>query len=100
MSNWPFDFEQPAGLALLDKDAEFPVGVSGMAIHSIDGDTKAIWDKNNPDEVAAARATFDALKKKKYLAYSVDKDGNKGKLITEFDPNAERVIMSPPMAGG
>lgn len=64
------------------------------------GDTKTIWDKSNPDEVAVARETFDKLKKKMYIAYSVGKDGEKGKVINEFDPDAEKLIMSPPLVGG
>jgi hypothetical protein len=71
-----------------------------LCVMNTTGDTKTIWDKNNPDEVAAARATFDALKKKKYLAFSVASGGKKGELMTTFDPNAEQIIMSPPVAGG
>lgn len=64
------------------------------------GDTKTIWDKSNPDEVEVARATFQKLKKKGYVAYSVKKDGEKGAVVSEFDPDAEKLIMSPPLAGG
>ena len=64
------------------------------------GDTKTIWDVDNPDEVAAAKAQFDALKKKGYLAYSVKENGKKGELVTSFDAQAGKIIMSPPMAGG
>lgn len=65
------------------------------------GDTKIIWDRSSPDEVAAARATFNSLKAKGYLAYDVKgKDGTKGLVVSEFDPNAERLIMAPRMVGG
>jgi hypothetical protein len=64
------------------------------------GDVKKMWDKNNQDEVDDAERSFDDLSDKGYLAYTVDKDGNKGKLIREFNPDAEKIIMSPPMAGG
>ena len=64
------------------------------------GDTKAIWDPNNADEVAAARATFDRLKKKGYIAYAVRPGGEKGEVVQEFDPKAEKIILAPPMAGG
>jgi len=65
------------------------------------GDLKVIWDKNNPDEVAAARAQFIELTtKKRFLAYKVlDKAGEKGEVIKEFDPNAERIILAPQMVG-
>lgn len=64
------------------------------------GDTKTIWDPAKPDEVEAARAQFDALKKKGYIAYAVDEKGEKGRVISKFDPEAGKVIMSPAMAGG
>lgn len=64
------------------------------------GDTKVIWDHKNADEVEAARATFNSLKKKNYIAYTVKKDGDKGEIIREFDPTAEKIIMSPQMVGG
>ncbi len=64
------------------------------------GDTKTIWNPDVPDEVAAARATFDSLRAKRYLAYTVKGDGEKGVAINEFDPSAGKIIMSPPMAGG
>lgn len=71
-----------------------------MRIIDITGDTKIIWDSTKQAEVDNARQTFDNLRKKKYNAYSVKKDGEKGSVITEFDPEAEKIIMAPPMAGG
>ena len=64
------------------------------------GDTKIIWDSAQEAEVDAARATFDDLKKKGYLAYSVNKKGDKGEVMKKFDPDAERIIMAPPLVGG
>lgn len=64
------------------------------------GDTRIIWDPQKADEVSAARKLFDELKGKRYLAYKVKKDGSKGEVIREFDPEAERIILAPPMTGG
>lgn len=64
------------------------------------GDTKTIWDSENEAEVDAARATFDALRKKGYLVYTVKKDGEKGTQMNKFDPEAGKMIAVPPMAGG
>ncbi len=64
------------------------------------GDTKLIWNPNNTDEVEAAKATFDRLRSKGYLAYQVGPDGSKADVITEFDPNAEKIILAPPVRGG
>jgi hypothetical protein len=71
-----------------------------MCVIDRTGDTKIIWDAKNEDEVEAARATFKKLKAKGYLAYSVSKDGSKGEVLREFDPNAEKIILSPAMQGG
>lgn len=64
------------------------------------GDVRSMWDRNNPDEVAAARKTFDELRGKGYLAFRVDAVGDKGVQITTFEPDAGKVIMSPPLRGG
>lgn len=64
------------------------------------GDTKIIWDPDNPAEVEAAKATFDSLKKKGYLGYKVDRKGEKGEVLKSFDPEAEKLIMAPQMVGG
>ena len=84
------------------ESTEWPVedGKIAMAVMGSSGDTKKIWDKNNPDEVADAHASFDRLKDKGYLAFSVNKAGDKGDQIHTFDPDAERLIMSPAMRGG
>jgi len=64
------------------------------------GDTKRIWDPTKPVEVEDARASFDRLKKEGYVAFRVDERGEAGEIMREFDPQAGRVIMRPPMAGG
>lgn len=74
--------------------------MSELRVMDRTGDTKTIWDKDNATEVEVARETFAKLKKKGYLAYRVKKDGEKGEVIKEFDPDAEKIILAPPMAGG
>ncbi len=75
--------------------------MSVMSVLDHTGDTKHIWDKNRPDEVSAIRAIFDKLtKEKKYLAYSVTDSGDKGAVVREFDPSAERLILAPQLVGG
>lgn len=71
-------------------------------LHILDrtGDTKVLWSVDNPDEVDAAKKTFDSLKKKGYLAYSVKDDGTKGEVIRNFDKTAGRIIMAPQLVGG
>ncbi len=64
------------------------------------GDTRLMWDKKAKPEVKAAKEMFDAMKEKGYLAYTVNKDGSPGEVINEFDPKAEKIIMSPQLVGG
>ena len=72
-----------------------------MAVMDRTGDTKIMWDPDNPDEVSAARKTFDELVgKKKMLAFSVKKSGKQGEQVREFDPKAERLIITPALVGG
>lgn len=71
-----------------------------MAILDDTGDTKIIWDNKNDEEVENARDQFKRLRKKGFLAYRVKKNGEKAEMITEFDEDAEKIILSPPLAGG
>jgi hypothetical protein len=64
------------------------------------GDTKHIWDRNNPGEVATMRELYDSQVAKGMQAYSVDRKGNKQERIREFDPNAEKIIFAPALRGG
>ena len=74
--------------------------VGEMNVIDSTGDTKIIWDSTKPDEVEVARDTFKKLKGKGYLAYRVKAKGDKGEIVSEFDPDAERLILAPAVAGG
>jgi len=71
-----------------------------MSVMDGTGDTKIIWDSGNTEEIENAHKTFKRMKKKGFIAYSVEGDGGKGKVLTEFDQDAERIILAPPLAGG
>lgn len=65
-----------------------------------EGDLRFQWDPEDEQQVELAREQFNAAKKKKMVAYRVKKDGTRGELIREFDPQAESIIMAPPLVGG
>lgn len=66
-----------------------------------DGDQRIMWDRNNEDEVADARRSFRDLTRKGYSAFVAEgKKGDQGKRLTEFDPDAERIILVKPNQGG
>ena len=46
------------------------------------------------------KEVFDGLKEKGYLAYEVDDDGDKGKLLRKFKARVGKMIMVPPVVGG
>lgn len=71
-----------------------------MAVIDMTGDTKSVWNPDNEDEVKAARTTFNSLRAKKYLAYTVTNKGKQGEIIREFDPALGSIIMIPPVVGG
>lgn len=64
------------------------------------GDVKVIWNPDVPAEVESARAQFNTLRGKGYLAYSVGARGRRGEQIREFNPDAESIILAPPLVGG
>ena len=71
-----------------------------MNILDTTGDTKVIWDPENDDEVEAARDQFDTLIEKGFSAFQVKKNGEKGREIKRFNPEAGKIIMVPVVVGG
>lgn len=71
-----------------------------IAVMGKEGDIKTIFNPQNTDEVENARATFDGMRAKGYLAFKVTADGSQGEQITTFDATAGKFILVPPMAGG
>lgn len=76
---------------------------------ALGGNGKAVtnWDPSNMVEVKNAQEVFDSLTKDGYMAYAVTverdtKTGQvvEGEVIKEFDKTAEKIILSPKVAGG
>ena len=74
--------------------------LSELSVLDSSGDSRMQWDPNNPMQVAAARARFDELKAKRYVAYKLDASGSQGEKIDEFDPTAQRLLLHGQMVGG
>jgi hypothetical protein len=64
------------------------------------GDSKIEWDQESDGEVELARRTFENATKKGFRAFRLTKLGNKGAAIQEFDASAEKILLTPPIAGG
>jgi hypothetical protein len=83
----------PDGIVLCPCEQQ-DCGHSVASIPDETGDTRHMWDKNNPDEVVAARTLFEEMTAKGYRAYKAEgKRGDRGDLMRKFDPAAERVIF-------
>ena len=63
------------------------------------GDTVRTWDKENGREAKEAKAAFLEHLKEGGTAYSVRKDGSRKQAITEFDVDAEEIILVPKTVG-
>lgn len=64
------------------------------------GDTKLAWDSAKPAEVETARSVFDKLGALGYLAFGIKGQDKQDQRIYKFDPDAERLLLIPPIAGG
>jgi len=71
-----------------------------MKILSQSGDDRIVWDSEDGREAKEAKKKFVELLEKGYKAYSVDLNGQKNRRITEFDVEAEEILMVPPTAKG
>lgn len=72
-----------------------------MNILSTKGDSKQIWDPSKAAEVDVAEGVFNKLvNKKNYKAYHVGARGKKSNVMKKFDPDAEKMILVPPIIGG
>ena len=76
------------------------MGAREMDVMDPTGHTKTTWDSDNAKEVEGARSLFDALTSKGFKAFRVKKDGGEGEPMKKFDPDAERMILVPPVEGG
>lgn len=79
---------------------EAPVRVGLLQVLDHTGDSRQTWNPESQIEVDAAKKTFEKLKKRGYLAYTVEEDGSRGEVIRDFDPTAGKIIMAPQLVGG
>lgn len=71
-----------------------------MKILNEKGDERITWSMNNGRQAKKAKEKFNKLISDGYKAFSVDSRGNKKTKITEFDVDAEEIIMVSPTAKG
>lgn len=71
-----------------------------MNVLDNNGHTSIKWDTDNTDEVATAKAAFQALREKGYRAFLVGRFGRQGERLDDFDPDAGEIMMVPQLRGG
>lgn len=74
--------------------------VGEISVLTKEGDTKHFWDPQNKDEVKAAAAIFKSYKDQGFIAAKMNRKGEKGEVIKEFDPSASSILFIPQMTGG
>jgi hypothetical protein len=84
------------------EEIEVPEGHGLISTLDKSGDVRHMWDRNNADEVEAARNLFNDLTGDGgHIAYkAVGKKGRQGEVIRTFDPGAERIILVKQLVGG
>jgi hypothetical protein len=83
------------------RTSELVTGV--MSVMDPTGHTKVSWNCNDATEVRAARDTFNQMIAQGYSAFRVSGFGGgsqRGERMSEFDPDAEAVILVPHLQGG
>lgn len=80
--------------------AEQTEGKNVLKILCETGDERITWDKENGRQAKEAKHKFEDYLAKGWKAYSVDSKGNKNRKITEFDVDAQEILMIPPTAKG
>lgn len=63
------------------------------------GHKAVTWDDVDSEGARLAKETMDQMRAKGYAAYALDSKGD-GKVIRDFDAEAERIVMAPPLVGG
>jgi len=71
-----------------------------LRISDINGDVRVTWNADSDDEIATARRTFDEKRKEGFLATKTTRRGIEGDRIYAFDPQAEVILLIPPLEGG
>ena len=83
-----------------------PVAEDEHVILTLDrkGDSRFSWNPRNREDVAAARAHFESLKDKGYLAYRVRNGEKTAETVSDWErddlASAGEIVMVPQTVGG
>ncbi len=72
-----------------------------MRILGKSGDTEFRWDPTTGQGLRAAKLVFDEkTRSSRYLAFIEGPSGDGVRMIRQFDPDAESIILTPRLIGG
>jgi hypothetical protein len=74
--------------------------VGEMSIMDTSGHKQLKWKMDQPDAIAVAKQTFDALVKDGYSAFGSHVRDEPKQAVKEFDPTLEDLVMVPRTVGG
>lgn len=78
---------------IIIKESEMTETQFSGRFHDETGDRRLIWDAAIPEEIQEAAKLFDEYLERGWRAYTVTKDGRRGKRIYGFDPNTMEVFF-------
>ncbi len=70
-----------------------------LSVMDSSGDKEVTWDPDSASEIAAAKAIFDAVRRRGYMVYS-QPAGESGVALGQFDPHVETMVAVPPIVAG
>jgi len=79
------------------------MAIREMEVLDVTGHTTRKWDSSNEAEMRQVQRIFDDLTRKGYKAFAFSKgadDGMTGHPRGTFDPEAEKMLMVPPIQAG
>ena len=102
------------------KFADITDEMAALAVMNQEGDTKYVWDPENPDEVQAAKEKFREMKKEGFLIFRIGKEAKRFSpksggyffvspeeaseneaVVGEVEvQKGDRFLATPPVAGG
>lgn len=71
-----------------------------LVIPNEEGDLRIEWDPQDQSQVALAGEAFQGARSRGMTGYKVEQGGQRGELITQFEAEAQRIVMAPQMVGG
>jgi hypothetical protein len=71
-----------------------------LRVLNVNGDDRVEWDPEVLDDrMRRARALFDSKLRSGWFAFEAGREGG-GTQLRSFDPNADEIVLQPPIAGG